>query len=223
MSGPLRTPVIFTDCYDVSGLGTYTGALNRTFTAPATPGVYYITQVSSWEFRCYDRGSGDPGNAPADAIAVVAVNISDEKISANTIADASSLAGVYPITLQGCSNYNPNYAVTLQNGTLTVGGALTGGAHLLASAEAPLPNNDVRIDRLYPNPAYTQLRVELQEDMSGVGDLEVYDELGIARKVPVKQVNAAAFDINVSLLPKGFYYLKVKGSKGFKTFKFIKM
>jgi hypothetical protein len=112
--------VAFTQCYDVSGTGPHSGTISRSFTAPTTPGVYYITQKQSWEYNCYDNGSGNPGNNPNDAIAVVVVNVASNEITAVTTAGLSSPAGSYPITLQACSSYNPNYNVVLQNGTLEI-------------------------------------------------------------------------------------------------------
>ena len=44
-----------------------------------------------------------------------------ESITASTNANLSSPIGDYPITLADCSSHNPNYAVVLVNGTLTVG------------------------------------------------------------------------------------------------------
>lgn len=120
MSGALGTGVEFTDCYNVSGQGSYSGPINKTFTAPSTPGVYYITQVSSWEYNCYDNGAGNPGNDPAGAIAVVVVNASNSNISASTIATTASPGGTYPIVLAGCGSNNSNYNVILVNGTLNV-------------------------------------------------------------------------------------------------------
>ncbi len=58
---------------------------------------------------------------PDYAIAVVAVNIAPTGgIIASSIANEESEPGDYPITIDGCVGYNPNYEVTLQNGTLTV-------------------------------------------------------------------------------------------------------
>ena len=59
------------------------------------------------------------------AIAVVVVNVSNTNITASTSADLTSPPGDYPITLQGCNNYNPNYNVVLHDGTLTVGYSCT--------------------------------------------------------------------------------------------------
>ena len=50
------------------------GAINNTFRAPTTPGVYYVTQTASWEYNIFDNGSGVPDNDPANAIAVVIVD-----------------------------------------------------------------------------------------------------------------------------------------------------
>ncbi|MGK2860430.1 MAG: MBG domain-containing protein, partial [Chitinophagaceae bacterium] len=115
---------IFNNCIETNGgpsIPQPSGAINLTFEAPSVPGVYYITQESTWWYYCGEFDDPIHGNAPENAIAVVTVNVSDDKITASTTADLSSPAGTYPITLQGCNNYSPNYDVTLQNGELTVG------------------------------------------------------------------------------------------------------
>ncbi len=117
----------FATCSDVSGLGNYSGTISNTFNAPSAPGVYYITQISTWWYTCPAPNYGDPPQIPIhnnglnDAIAVVVVNIAPEGgIVASSEGNEESQPGNYPITLDGCVGYNPNYEVTIQNGTLTV-------------------------------------------------------------------------------------------------------
>lgn len=213
---------MFTDCYNVSGLRSYAGPINKTFTAPNTPGVYYLTQVSSWEYNCYDRGAGNPGNNPADAIAVVVVNVSNATITASTTADAASPAGIYPITLQACDNYNANYEVTLQNGTLNVGGVV-GPTRAPGGLETENTVAEIFGDKLYPNPASSLVRLQLKADVQRTSDIQVYDRVGKLSRVVVKKVNEKAYDIDISALPKGVYFVNVKTSTGFTTFRFVKM
>jgi hypothetical protein len=112
---------VFSDCFEASGIPV--GSLNRTFNAPAMPGVYYITQESTWWYYCGQFGTPVQNNAPGNAIAVVIVNASNN-IEASTTATIASPQGVYPITVGGCY-YNPNYRFVLQDGTLTVGYSCT--------------------------------------------------------------------------------------------------
>ena len=115
---------LFTYCTDVSGLGDHSGSIYRTFNAPITPGIYYITQRTSWYFSCYQPGQGAIiHEAPINVIAVVIVGNGGgvaEKISASTTAKPNAEPGSYPITLSGCATYNPNYTVVLENGTFTI-------------------------------------------------------------------------------------------------------
>lgn len=224
---------VFTNCYDVSlynltETGTAQSAdLSISFNAPATPGVYYITQVSSWQFNCYDGGEGNPGNNSNDAIAVVVVNISNQNITVSTIATEASPAGTYPITLQGCGYYNPNYEVTLQDGTLTVGTALVGNRGAAAKTFQPvaiekkLPAS--KGNKLYPNPGTTVIRLQLSDENDGLSTIQVYDLLGKQTTAPVKRISNGGYDINVSALLKGVYLIKVKAPGGLKTFRFIKI
>jgi hypothetical protein len=113
---------VFKDCYDVSGLYPHPGGtINRTFNAPLIPGVYYITQEATWWFYCGQFGDPAHINNANNAIAVVVVGTGPaQTVTATTLADVGSPAGTYPITLQGCDSYNPNYNVVLHNGSLTV-------------------------------------------------------------------------------------------------------
>jgi hypothetical protein len=221
MASPLGGTV-FTDCYNVSFQTTYSGPISRTFTAPTIPGVYYITQVSSWETSCYGRGAGSPGNNPADAIAVVVVSVSREEITAFTTATPNTLAGVYPITLQACSNYNPNYEVTLQNGTITIVG-VTAGITTMAAVEPEGKEAEGRVNKLYPNPAYSLVRLQLRDEVRQSSDIEVYDGVGKVNVVGINKLSDRTYDLNISRLTKGLYHIKVKTSVGVTTFKFVKL
>jgi hypothetical protein len=106
---------VFSDCFNASGSS---GALDHTFKAPKIPGVYYITQTASWEYNCFDNGSGNPDNNPANAIAVVIVE-GINKLYATTSATTNSGTGNYPITITGCLDI-PNYDVVYNLGTLTI-------------------------------------------------------------------------------------------------------
>jgi hypothetical protein len=113
---------LFTYCTDVSGLGDHSGSINRSFNAPTTPGVYYITQRSSWLYNCYDVPISH--DAPTNIIAVVVVRAAGDsdadQVTASVAVDITAEPGIYLITLAGCANYNPNYNVVLENGTLTI-------------------------------------------------------------------------------------------------------
>ncbi len=110
----------FTDCFDISGSFLNQNAtLNKTFNAPTAPGVYYITQNSSWEFGCYDRGTGLPDNDPNNAIAVVIVGtVPNNNIVASTTAVPTSSTSSYPINIQTCNS--SNYNIVIVPGTLNV-------------------------------------------------------------------------------------------------------
>jgi hypothetical protein len=112
----------FTYCTDVSGLGDHSGSIDRTFNAPTTEGVYYITQRSSWLYNCYDVPISH--DAPSNVIAVVIVSTtpisSEDKITASVAVDLTAEPGDYPITLAGCGSYNANYNVVLENGVLSI-------------------------------------------------------------------------------------------------------
>jgi hypothetical protein len=214
---------VFSDCYDVSGTGSHSGMINKTFVAPTTPGVYYITQVSSWEYGCYDRGAGQPGNDPNNAIAVILVNLPDERITASTTADVNSPTGNYPIILQPCSSYNPNYEVVLQNGVLTVQDPSNTMRMDVNSAQRGLVvDKPLTTDVLSPNPATSKIRLSLVEDVIQTNGLLVYDPSGKSIMVPIHKVGNGVYEINIDQLPKGVYMINAITATKVKSFKFIK-
>jgi hypothetical protein len=115
----------FSTCYEVSGSGA-TWNLAQNFTAPTIPGVYYITQIGTWWYYCgqFPLGNHQVADINKFAIAVVIVNETgtetEEKISASVNADNTSAPGDYQISLQRCTNFNPNYNVVLESGMLTI-------------------------------------------------------------------------------------------------------
>jgi hypothetical protein len=213
---------LFNDCIETNGgVPKPSGTINRTFTAPTAPGVYYVTQESTWWFNCGQFADPVHNNAPINAIAVVVVNVSNQSITASTTADLQSPAGSYPIALQGCSIYNPNYEVTLQNGTLSVTNGLPGTT---ARSLTETVMNEVSLaDKLYPNPGSSWVRLELNEAVQRTGDIQLYDMVGKLNRISVRRVNEKIYDINVSALSPGVYFMKVKTSGGLKTFRFVKL
>jgi hypothetical protein len=222
---------VFTNCYDVS-LYNLTGPGNSitdtfaiSFNAPTTPGVYYITQVSSWQYNCYDNGEGNPGNNRNNAIAVVVVDYPDfpnEKITASTTADASSPPGDYPIKLQSCNSDNPNYNVILHDGILTVSDSLVSFRRInpgLSSANSIRKGSD---GDLYPNPASLMVRLKLKNDEQIKSEIQLFDVVGRIYKTPVKKINKGLYEVDVSSLSKGVYLIRINSSGGLKTFRFIK-
>jgi hypothetical protein len=183
-----------------------------------------VTQESTWWFYCGQFADPLHSNVPNNAIAVVVVNGTARRITASTTATISSPAGTYPITLQGCETFSPNYEITLQNGLLTVQvEAIILGARKEADIETENTKVEVFADKLYPNPASSLVRLQLKDDVQRTSDIQVYDILGKLNRISIRKINEKMYDINVSALSKGVYYIKVKTSAGFTTFRFIKM
>jgi hypothetical protein len=215
---------LFNDCIETNGgRGTPqpSGALNRTFNAPKSPGVYYITQESTWWFYCGQFADPVHSNAPENAIAVVVVNVSNQSITASTTANLQSPPGMYPITLQGCAFYNPNYAVSLKNDTLLVTNGLPGTAE--RSLTETVMNEGSLADKLYPNPGSSWVRLELKKGVQRTGDIQLYDMVGKLNRISIRKVNEKIYDIDVSAVSPGVYFMKVKTSGGLKTFRFVKL
>lgn len=217
---------VFTDCHDVSYTALKSGSINRTFAAPATPGIYYITQLASWEYNCYDRGSGvnfDNNNA-ADAIAVLIVQAGNASnvITANTTANTESAIGHYPITITGCNS--ANYDITYVNGILSVIPDETTPTASRNQLRVQEENKNARESYLAPNPATNTIRVKTGSEVSGVNNVSVVDVTGRSVNVKdIKQITGYLFELNVSALPKGVYMVRVATKAGVKTFKFVKL
>jgi hypothetical protein len=227
---------VFTNCFDVS-LGMLTGPgtsqdadFNFQFNAPTEPGVYYITQESSWQYACYDNNEGLPTNDATKAFAVVVVNVSNAEITASVNADIYSPAGDYPIVLQGCDNYSPNYDVTLEDGTLTIGAATHARAGTGATTitkglvvDTQTPDNGISTtSKIYPNPATTRIRIDLVQAVAS-RELKLYDMVGKQIPVPSRKVGERSHEFDISKLKPGVYFIQVNSPGGIRTFRFVKM
>jgi hypothetical protein len=231
----------FTQCYDVSGISTWSDNFNIAFNAPMAPGVYYITQRTSWYFFCYQNDQPPIiHDAPFNVIAVVLVGEQNNEITASTTATTESPAGTYPIFLQGCSLFNPNYDVILENGELTVSGILTGsavntgkksGVNIVAksqnsSAEAATTDKNllsIPENTIFPNPAQNLIRYRLNEDVKSPSDIQVLDNSGRINQTQTRKIGEKTYETTVSGLSSGLYFLKVKTDSGIKTLKFVKL
>jgi hypothetical protein len=224
-------------CYDVTGLGQQAGVINNSFAAPLRPGVYYITQQSSWNYFCYQFGHMLHDQIARDAIAVVIVNPSTG-ITGNTTVTDESPAGVYPVVIGGCY-FNPNYRIIFQDGSLTVGetntlrtrnNPVTSQTQTQGQSQVQVTEKSVgkpvsRIERdmLYPNPASSIVRLELKDDVKTIKDIKVYDGVGGLNATASRKINDGVYEINVSGLSPGMYIIEARTTAGIRTFKFLKM
>ncbi len=219
---------VFNQCFPTNnGSPTpNTGSINITFNAPTAAGVYYLTQESTWWNFCGQFADPVHANSANKAIAIVVVNVSKTSITASVAADIASPTGDYPITLQGCENYNANYNVVLHDGTLTVVPSGATNARLATPSGYTRENTITRVsgNKLYPNPVSSLLRLQLEDDVKLTTDIQVYDMLGKLHRMPVNRVSGKIYEINVAALTKGVYFIKAKTSGGvIKTFRFMKL
>jgi hypothetical protein len=223
---------VFTDCHDVSGSSGLSGTIDRTFSAPTTPGIYYITQIASWEFSCYGRGTGyNFGNNAADAIAVIVVQKEKtvDSIFASTIANVSSPAGSYPITLTGCSS--ANYDVTYLDGVMQVNGPAQRNASSrkanITKQEDNLPKKQEQNSLksyVAPNPATTSIKVQVANEVISASHISITDMLGRLQRIKnIKKLSGKSFEIDVSTLPQGVYFIKVRTAENEETLRFLKL
>jgi hypothetical protein len=186
------------------------------FTAPSRPGVYYITQQSSWWFFCYQFGHLFHDQISNDAIAVIFVD-PHGGVTANTTATDASPEGNYPIIVGGCY-FNPNYRIIFKDDSLTVLPGLT-NARLQRETNTEISRNGSRI---YPNPASTFVRLQLKDDLQPISGLQVYDGVGKMTMTSYRRLGEGFYEIDVSRLPPGVYAIKALTAYGIQTFRFIK-
>ncbi len=83
--------------------------------------------------------------------------------------------------------------------------------------------NKPGIDKLYPNPATTMLRLQLRDDVVSAKDIVIFDGVGNRSPVYARKVAGGSYEMNVSGLSGGVYFIQARTVGGIKTFKFIKM
>jgi len=137
---------------------------------------------------------------------------------------ANATTGYYPF-----GSYNNANLTTVYNTCAIAGGALSpttnlgqfgieavfSGSCFLGVEEAVTLDNYLRV---YPNPASTVLNVKLTSFNENV-NLEVYNVLGQI-VIPLQKMNNDSFELNVSSLNKGVYFLKVNNENKMSTVKF---
>jgi len=74
------------------GAGGGSGTINLTFTAPATPGIYYLTQTATWWYYCDQFGQPGFSNNYKDAIALIVVGCGQTDCPADITVNASTNA-----------------------------------------------------------------------------------------------------------------------------------
>jgi len=89
-----------------------------------------------------------------------------------------------------------------------------------APAEEVVANNGIKI-QLYPNPAFNTVQVSSSESLPAGGELEVYNQTGA--RVLTTRMRGGAFQLDVSSLSAGLYFVVVKGAADKKPTKLIKM
>ncbi len=95
------------NCHQTGGGGSSTsGSINQGFTAPITPGVYYVTQGATWQYNCGDQ-TPTYNNVPEEALAVVIVRGGPCRpdITVNTATGSCGAAVTYvtPLGFDNCS------------------------------------------------------------------------------------------------------------------------
>jgi hypothetical protein len=103
-----------------------------------------------------------------------------------------------------------------------------------ASPSAPSPSmlskkavvevkEKVYMDKLYPNPASNTIRIQLTEAVVSMNEIQVLDGFGKINRAQVRQIGDGVYELNISGLAKGMYFIKTRTASGIKTFKFIKI
>jgi len=230
MANLAGTANVFTTCYTLKANVRWQSTINITFTAPTQPGVYPITQIMEQQNSCADASNSIHNNEEATFAYVVVDNVAGaSSLQVTTTATPTSPTGDYPIILSGCSFSNPNYDVTLQNGTLTI---VPADAITVAQASETAPqaavketdgNYPVAVNTIFPNPAQNTIRYVLESEPTHISGIQVMSTAGKMQPTTTRKLSERFYETNISALPKGMYFLKANTISGVKTLKFVKM
>ena len=124
---------VFNDCHDAS-FGSSSGAINRSFTAPASPGVYYITQTATWWYFCGQFGIPDFQNDPGSAVAMIIVGSPTNAASTVTIRN-STFSDSYADQSGGALDINSYATVDMANSTISENLSPEGGGVSIVSPD----------------------------------------------------------------------------------------
>lgn len=112
---------VFADCHDLFVRAGTSGQVNRTFAAPAEPGVYYLTQRATWWYYCDQFGVPEFYNGPESAVAVLVVGSPSIQVANSTF------SGNRAVTAGGALGAGRSIGFDLVHCTLTANSAGAGG------------------------------------------------------------------------------------------------
>jgi hypothetical protein len=75
--------------------------------------------------------------------------------------------------------------------------------------------------QLYPNPAATAVSVRMNDATLLGSVMEVYNQVGA--RVLVRQVDELSFQLNISSLPGGVYFIRLRDSHQQHSYKLVKI
>jgi hypothetical protein len=78
-------------------------------------------------------------------------------------------------------------------------------------------------DLVYPNPASNTIRLQLTEDVVNINEIQVLSAMGKVNKTSARKIDDGVYELNISGLTKGLYFIRSRTPGGIKTLKFVKM
>ena len=126
---------------------------------------------------------------------------SNETIILNTTVARTYKIKVYPYT---SASYSPTQCYTMRISTSNSGFRTESGTETIASETEQLL-------LVYPNPAKDNLTIQFNSSLDGNSNLRVYDMLGrnVLNQTHLLEKGINKFDLNLSELIKGIYFLEV--------------
>jgi hypothetical protein len=121
---------------------------------------------------------------------------------------------------------NENFEVTYGLGDITISPTMARPAVTSKAVDSTLVTSAkiiTREDKLFPNPTTNSLRLILNQPVGSTKEIQVVDITGRVQSVRSRKSSEGNYDINVSGLADGVYFIRAKTPVGFKTFRFIKM
>jgi hypothetical protein len=131
----------------------------------------------------------------------------------STTSDASS-------TSNRCSDIIGSSS-TLRSG-ISVNNTMIGSnaTSVINDPETKLPEENVSV---YPNPAHSRATIYLKNEKVAINGSSLFDVYGKVYPIKItKLISESQFEINISQLSSGVYFLRLKVANGFKIVRIIK-
>ncbi|MBS1669320.1 MAG: T9SS type A sorting domain-containing protein [Bacteroidetes bacterium] len=205
--------------------------MGGTATAPFNKGRTTTHEVGHWLNLIHTWGDADCGDdhvtdTPPQSAADYGCP-SGTIISCNNAPYGNMYSNFMDFTNDACMNLFTNGQRCRMQSLFQPGGAryplLSSTA--LTATPLPLPVNkqieNVNIVSLYPNPAHDMISLQINEQILAGSSLEIYNQVG--QKMMSTIISQQTFQLNISTLSQGIYYIKINDGQNRTMSKLLKL